>query len=65
MRVTFCTYFMDNKIILFALRIHLNPDGFSVKDSGEGDSKLSDSSLDTSREGVKKKKKSNLSDDCK
>ena len=57
MRVTFCTYFMDNKVILFAFRTHLNPDVFSVKDSVEVDSKFSDSSLDTNREGAKKKKK--------
>ena len=60
--MTFRTYFMDNNVILFALRTHLNPDGFSVKDSVEGDSKLSDSRLDTSREGINK---SQLSDDCK
>lgn len=51
---------MDNGVILFTVRTPLDPEEFSVKDSG-GDSDLSDSSLDTRREGVKK---SNLSDGC-
>lgn len=51
---------MDNGVILFTVRTPPDPEEFSVKDSG-GDSDLSDSSLDTRREGVKK---SNLSDGC-
>lgn len=49
--MTFCAYFMDNKVSLFTFRTPLNPDEFSVKDSGEGDGVLSDGSSD--REGVK------------
>lgn len=41
---------MDNEVSLFTFRTPLNPDEFSVKDSG-GDGALSDSSCD--REGVK------------
>lgn len=51
MGLTFCTYFMDNEVSLFTFRTPLNPDEFSVKDSGEGDGVLSDGSSD--REGVK------------
>lgn len=51
MRLTFCTYFMGNKVSLFTFGTPLNPDEFSVKDSREGDGVLSDGSSD--REGVK------------
>lgn len=39
---------MDNRVVffLFTSRTHSNPDEFSVRDSGKGDSELNDNSSD-------------------